>query len=357
MNTITILAMLVILSGAMLSITGFSVASSVVAQMTGDNATMSENMTGGNVTGDKLRANFTADEQQQLMDGISFKIDDVTFSHYTASVNGIQLHYVIGGQGDPVVLLHGWPETWYAWHKVMPALAKNYTVIVPDLRGMGDSSKPLTGYDGKTLAEDIHQLVTQLGFKSIFLVGHDIGTQVAYSYAAAHPTEVKKLAVMELTIPGFVPPGRMPLWWVVFHQTPDVPELLTEGKEKEYLSWFFHNLAFNPAAINETDINEYVTHYSASGGMRGGFEHYRAFPQDAIQNMNYSKTNLTMPVLALGGGYIPTFGGNITMPTIIYGMKILAQNVTGVTVPNSGHFIPDEQPKFLVEQLTKFFRE
>jgi pimeloyl-ACP methyl ester carboxylesterase len=349
--------MLVILSGAMLSIIGFNVSSSVVAQMTGNNATMSENMTGGNVTGDKLRANFSSDEQQQLMDGISFKIDDVTFSHHTASVNGIQLHYVIGGQGDPVVLLHGWPETWYAWHKVMPALAKNYTVIAPDLRGLGDSSKPPTGYDGETVAEDIHRLVTQLGFKSIFLVGHDIGTQVAYSYAAAHPTEVKKLAVMELTIPGFAPPGRMPLWWVVFHQTPDVPELLTEGKEKEYLSWFFQNLAFNPAAINETDINEYVTSYSAPGGMRGGFEYYRAFPQNAIQNMNYSKTNLTMPVLALGGGYIPTFGGNITMPTIIYGMKILAQNVTGVTVPNSGHFIPDEQPKFLVEQLTKFFRE
>jgi pimeloyl-ACP methyl ester carboxylesterase len=120
------------------------------------------------------------------------------FSHHTASVNGIQLHYILGGHGDPVVLLHGWPETWYEWHKVMPALAKNYTVIAPDLRGLGDSSKPLTGYDGKTVAQDIHQLVTQLGFKTIFLVGHDIGTQVAYSYAAAHPTEVKKLVVMEL---------------------------------------------------------------------------------------------------------------------------------------------------------------
>ena len=189
MNTITVLAMLVILSGAMLSIIGFSVSSSVVAQMTGNDATMSENMTGGNVTGDKLWGNFSSDEQQQLMDGISFKIDDVTFSHHTASVNGIQLHYVIGGQGDPVVLLHGWPETWFAWHKVMPALAKNYTVIAPDLRGLGDSSKPPTGYDGKTLAEDIHRLVTQLGFKSIFLVGHDIGTQVACSYAAAQRQE------------------------------------------------------------------------------------------------------------------------------------------------------------------------
>ena len=101
-------------------------------------------------------------QQQQQPTGISFQIDNMTFSHHMASVNGIQLHYVIGGHGDPVVLLHGWPETWYAWHHVMPALAKNYTVIAPDLRGLGDSSKPSTGYDGKTVAEDIHQLVTQV---------------------------------------------------------------------------------------------------------------------------------------------------------------------------------------------------
>jgi pimeloyl-ACP methyl ester carboxylesterase len=311
-----------------------------------------------------LNQNHTAIAQQQqtrqqqeqalVSKDISFGIDNVT-SHHMASVNDIQIHYVIGGHGDPVVLLHGWPETWYAWHKVMPALAKNYTVIAPDLRGLGDSSKPLTGYDGKTLAEDIHQLVAKLGFKTIFLVGHDIGTQVAYSYAAAHPTEVKRLAVMELTIPGFAPAGRMPLWWVIFHQTPDIPEALVQGKEMMYLSWFFHNLAYNPAAITQPDINEYVSHYSAPGGVRAGFEHYRAFPQDAIQNQNYSKTKLTMPVLALGGGYIPTFGGNITMPTVIYGMKILAQNVQGVTVPNSGHFIPEERPDFVIKLLINFF--
>jgi pimeloyl-ACP methyl ester carboxylesterase len=303
-----------------------------------------------------LNQNHTAmAQQQQQPTGISFQMANMTFSHRTASVNGIQLHYVIGGHGDHVVLLHGWPETWYAWHRVMPALAKNYTVVAPDLRGLGDSSKPTTGYDGKTVAEDIHQLVTQLGFKTIFLVGHDIGTQVAYSYAAAHPADVKRLAVMELTIPGFAPAGRMPLWWAIFHQTPDIPEALVQGKEMMYLSWFFHNLAYNPAAITQADINEYVSHYSAPGAMHAGFEHYRAFPQDAIQNENYSKTKLTMPVLALGGGYIPTFGGNITMPTVIYGMKILGQNVQGVTVPNSGHFIPEEQPDFLVKLLSNFF--
>jgi pimeloyl-ACP methyl ester carboxylesterase len=298
-----------------------------------------------------------AQEQQQppFKEDLSFDIDNVTFSHHMASVNGIQLHYVMGGQGDPIVLLHGWPETWYEWRHIMPSLAKNYTVIAPDLRGLGDSSKPLTGYDGKTVAEDIHQLVTQLEFKTIFLVGHDIGTQVAYSYAAAHPTEVKKLVVMDLTIPGFEPAGMMPIWWRSFHETPDVPEALVQGKEMMYLSWFYRNLAYNPSAITQTDINEFVSHYASPGGMHSGFEYYRAFPQDAIQNMNYSKTKLTMPVLALGAGYIPAFGGNITMPTIVYGMQILAQNATGIIVPNSGHWIPEERPDFVLDQLSKFF--
>jgi pimeloyl-ACP methyl ester carboxylesterase len=308
----------------------------------------------------QMQANQTsfspsAEEQQQLLEGISFQIDNVTFSHHMASVNGIQMHYVMGGQGDPVVLLHGWPETWYAWRHVMPALAQNYTVIAPDLRGLGDSSKPTTGYDGKTVAEDIHQLVTQLGFNTIFLVGHDIGTQIAYSYAAVHPTEVEKLVVMDLTIPGFAPPGITPRWWFFFHQTPDVPEALVEGKEMEYLSWHLRGLALNPSAITQEDINEYVSHYSAPGGMRAGFEYYRAFPENAIQNQNYSQTKLTMPVLALGASYIPVLGGNITMPTIIYGMQQLAENVTGIRVPNSGHFIAEEQPQFLINQLSNFF--
>jgi pimeloyl-ACP methyl ester carboxylesterase len=301
------------------------------------------------------QGNLTSVELQQLMNGTSFEIDNVTFSHHTTSVNGIQLHYVIGGEGEPVVLLHGWPETWYAWHKVMPALAKNYTVIAPDLRGLGDSSKPLTGYDGKTVAEDIHQLVTQLGFKSIFLVGHDIGVFVAYPYAAAHPTEVKGLALWEAPVPGFFVPGRPPLWWVLFHQTPDVPEALVQGKEMTYLSWFYQHLAYDPAALTQEAINEYVSHYSAPGGMRAGFEYYRAIPQDAMQNQNYSKTNLTMPVLTLQGGYIPVFGGNITMSTIEYGMRQLAENVTSITVPNSGHWIAEEQPNAVVKLLNNFF--
>ena len=296
-------------------------------------------------------------QQQQLTTtDISFKIDNTTttFSHRMSTVNGTQMHYVIGGQGDPVVLLHGWPETWYAWHKIMPALAKNYTVIATDLPGLGDSSKSLTGYDGKAIAEYIHQLISQqLGFKRIFLVGHDIGAQIAYSYAAAHPTEVKKLVIMEFT--GLLPGGRT-LWWAAFHQAPDVPEALVQGKEKMYLSWFYHNLAYNPSAITQTDITEYVAHYSAPGSLHAGFEYYRVYPLNAMQNENYSKTaKLTMPVLAIAGSYIPVFGGNITTNGPQKQMMSLAQNVQGVQVPNSGHFVPEEQPGFVVGQLFKFF--
>jgi pimeloyl-ACP methyl ester carboxylesterase len=307
----------------------------------------------------QMQANQTftpsVEEQQQLLEGISFQIDDVTFSHRMATVNnGTQIHYVIGGQGDPVVLLHGWPETWYAWRHIMPALAENYTVIAPDLRGLGDSSKPPTGYDGKTVAEDIHQLVTQLGFNTISLVGHDIGTWVAYPYAAEHPTEVEKLVIMEVPPPGFWPPPVPLPWWFSFHQTPDVSEALVQGKEMEYLSWFYQNLAYNPTAISQEAINEYVSHYSAPGGMRAGFEYYRAFPEDAIQNQNYSQTKLPMPVLALGAGYIPAFGG-ISNPTAVLGMQQSAENVTGIIVPNSGHFIAEEQPQFVINQLSNFF--
>ena len=237
----------------------------------------------------------------------------------------------------------------------MPILAKNYTVIAPDLCGLGDSSKPPTGYDGKNVAEDICQLVTKLGSKSIFLVGHDIGVLIAYPYAAEHPTEVKALAVMEAPIPGVYPPNRPMLWWIPFHQTPNVPEALVQGKEMTYLSWFYQNLAYNPTAITQDAINESVSHYSAPGGMRAGFEYYRAIPQDESQNVNYSKTKLTIPVLALGGGNTPAFGGNVTKTSVAYGLNMVAQDVSEIIIPNSGHWIPEEQPQFLADSLIRFF--
>jgi pimeloyl-ACP methyl ester carboxylesterase len=289
----------------------------------------------------------TFDIERRPVEDLSFEIDNMIFSHHTASVNGIQMHYVIGGKGDPVVLLHGWPQTWYEWHKVMPALAKNYTVIAPDLRGLGDSSKPVTGYDGNTTAEDIYQLVSQLGLgQKIYLVGHDVGVLTAYSYAASHPNNVSKLVILD--VPPLPPPGFEDCcWWFRFHQTPDIPEMLTDGKEREYLSWFYR-YAYNPAAITQADIDEYVSKYSAPGGMRAGFEYYRAFPTTLEQNKDHANVKLQMPVLALGGEY--SFG-----TAALDSMKSLATDVRGGTVPLSGHWIAEERPDFLTEQLFKFF--
>jgi len=294
------------------------------------------------------QTNNTSTEQQELRADASFEIDNVTFSHRTATVNGIQLHYVIGGQGDPVVLLHGWPQTWYEWRRVMPALAKNYTVIAPDLRGLGDSSKPITGYDGKTTAEDIHQLVTKLGLNDIFLVGHDFGVQVAYSYAAGHPNETKRLVILDVPVAGIGPGGNITgLWWAQFHNVQDIPEMLVTGHEREYLTWFYR-YSCNPAAITEEDIDEYVSHYSSPGGMRAGFEYYRALSDDTKQNKEYSMVKLPMPVLVLGGEC--SFGD-----AALDSMRLLATDVRGSVIPNTGHWIPEEQPKFLIDQLFKFF--
>ena len=260
----------------------------------------------------------------------------------------LRLHYVIGGQGDPVVLLHGWPQTWYEWHHVMPALAKNYTVIAPDLRGLGDSSKPATGYDGNTTAEDIYQLLSQLGLQKIYLVGHDVGVLTAYSYAASHPSNVSKLVILD--VPPLPPPGFEDCcWWFSFHQTPDIPEMLTAGKEREYLTWFYR-FAYNPEAITQADIDKYVASYSAPGGMRAGFEYYRAFPITLEQNREHANVKLPMPVLALGGEF--SFGS-----AALTSMKSLATDVRGGIVPFSGHWIPEERPDFLIKELTTFFRE
>jgi pimeloyl-ACP methyl ester carboxylesterase len=333
-------------------------ASSLILYQNQSAIAQQQQLLGSNSSNQTLLSPAKQQQQPFVSKDISFDIDNVTFSQHMASVNGIQIHYVIGGQGKPIVLLHGWPQTWYEWRHVMPALAKNYTVIVPDLRGLGDSSKPVTGYDGKTTAEDIYQLVSQLGFDKIFLVAHDIGAQTAYSYAAAHPNNVSKLVIMEFAFPGFLPPGFEGItWWFGFHQTPDIPEMLTFGKEKEYLSWFYKGLAYNPYAITQADIEQFVSHYSAPGGMRAGFEYYRAFPIDAKENKESlaKEGKLQMPVLALGGDIYPAIGGDLPGNFALNSTQLLAANVRGITAPLSGHWIPEEQPDFVVDQLFKFF--
>jgi pimeloyl-ACP methyl ester carboxylesterase len=283
---------------------------------------------------------------------------DKTFSHHFAMVNGIRLHYVIGGKGEPLVLLHGWPHTWYQWNQVLPALAKLYTVIVPDLRGFGDSAKPLSGYDSKTFAEDIYQLVKQLGFQRIFLAGADWGFAVAYAYACAHREDVIKLVNVDSPLPGInweqlaeytkeaaVEGG---IWHFMFNAVPDLPEALLSGNERTFISYFFEHYSYNIAGITEAEIDEYVRCYSAPGGIRGSVGLYREVFESSDQNREYAKTKLKMPVLALGG----SFGlGSRALEAC----EAVADNVTGIIVEKCGHFIPEERPDYLVKQLFQFF--
>jgi pimeloyl-ACP methyl ester carboxylesterase len=288
----------------------------------------------------------------------SFTLDNVTFGHYREDVNGITMHYVMGGEGDAIVLLHGWPQTWYEWRDIMPVLANNYTVVVPDLRGLGDSSKPATGYDANTTASDIYQLVSGLGFNNVYLVGHDMGSQTAYSYAAAHPNNVSALVVMEYMFPGLYSNASFAEpWWFSFHRTLDLPEVLVAGNEREYLSWFYRQLAYNPYSIDEVAINEYVRAYSAPGGMRSGFEYFRASPTDAMLNNETSSRTLATPILAVSGAYSPFRTGDTVPNNSLESAKRLAGNVSVVIMPFSGHWIPEEQPELLAGLILEFFNE
>ena len=284
--------------------------------------------------------------------GVDAGTIDARFSHHTAQVNGFRMHYVVGGQGDPIVLLHGWPETWYEWRHVMPALAERYTVVAPDLRGAGDSDRPQTGYDKRTMADDISQLVRHLGFDRIFLVGHDIGMMVAYAYAAAQPQAVRRLALLEAPLPGIGPWEAVDrqLWHFAFHRVRDLPEALVAGQERLYLSCFYRNFAYNPAAITPADIDEYVRTYATEGGLRAGFEYYRAFALDIEQNQEYARTPLSMPVLALGGDHA-------AREVVLASAREVASDVRGHLIERCGHFIADERPDYLVDQLLAFFGE
>ena len=279
---------------------------------------------------------------------------DQTFSHHMVEVNGVKLHFVKGGTGEPVVLLHGFPQTWYEWRRIMPALAEHYTVIAPDLRGMGASSKPASGYDNQTVAEDIYQLISQLGLKRIFIVGHDAGAPVAYAYAAAHPDDVRRLVVIESAIAGTESPKMMEFiqnyWHMGFHAEPDIAESLIVGRERLYLSWFYRKFCRNPAAFAEEDINEYARWYSAVGAMRSALQYYRYGQQDFAQNMESKKQKLAMPVLAIGGEQ--SLGKYVEEL-----LQEFASNIRGVVVKDCGHWIAEEQPEELTHQLLDFFGE
>jgi pimeloyl-ACP methyl ester carboxylesterase len=274
------------------------------------------------------------------------------FKSAYATVGSLRLHYVDGGQGRPVLLIPGWPQTWYAWRKVMPALAKNYKVIAVDIRGMGGSSRPVGGYDMGSVAADLHGLMSQLGYNRYAVVGHDIGMWIGYALAVDLPQEVDRLAVIEAMIPGLTPtpPMFMPQnqnlrrWHFMFNQLPDLPEALVAGREKIFLTWLFEHYAYRPDMVA---IDEYVRAYVAPGAMRAGFEYYRAIPETMAQNKKRADTKLQMPVLAIGADH-----ANALIPKQT--LEPVTTNLSGNVLPECGHFAPEECPGALLEQLLPF---
>jgi pimeloyl-ACP methyl ester carboxylesterase/uncharacterized RmlC-like cupin family protein len=267
-----------------------------------------------------------------------------------ADVNGIRLHYLAAGEGDPVILLHGYAQTSHMWRPLIVQLAKTHTVIAPDLRGFGQSSMPDRGYDKKTMAQDIHALATSLGHRRVRIVGHDIGLMVAYAYAAQYPTEVDRVVLMDAFLPGV---GDWQNVWLLrdlwhFHFYGETPLKLVAGRERTYFEHFWNDFAADPKhSVPEADRQIYAAAYARPGGMRAGFEVFRAFPQDATDFAQFAQTRLTMPMLVLTGE-------KASGEFLIQQGRLVAENVEGVVIKNSGHWLMDEVPDQVIPQLVSF---
>ena len=279
-------------------------------------------------------------------------------AHHHADLGDVRIHYVTAGQGDPVVLLHGIPQTWYEWRHVIAHLAPRYSIIAPDLRGLGDSSRPAAGYDKKTVAHDIWRLLREhLKVERFFLVGHDWGGPTAFALAAHHPEAVRRLAILDVAIPGdgadFSQGGRR--WHHALFRTLDLPEqVFGPGREHLIINWLVENYGYLPDCIPEDDRREYLRTYTKPGAMRAMFGFYRALPQDAEDNRAIlaAKGKLRMPVLALGGN--KSFGRGMET---LESLRRVAADVRGGLVPDSGHWVCEEQPEFIAKQLLAFFAQ
>jgi len=274
------------------------------------------------------------------------------FKHATVNVNNVDIHYVIGGKGEPLVLIHGFGQNWYMWNRLLPELSKHFTVIAPDLRGVGESGKPESGYDKKTMATDIHELVKKLGYKNVNVAGHDIGLMVAYAYAAQYPTEVKKLALMDALLPGIEPVWSQvsaSAWWFGFFSWPASGDIVA-GKEKEFLTGFWPVVANKKDSFTKEETAEFIRAYSVKGATTGSFKWFGAFQQDGKDNVEFMKTKLTMPVLTMGGQYFAAaFLKDHT--------KLLANDVHETNIANSGHWIVQENTEAVQKGLLDFFLE
>lgn len=269
-----------------------------------------------------------------------------------ANVNGIRMHYVIGGRGKPVVLVPGWPQTWWEFHKIMPALAAKYRVIAVDLRGQGGSDKPEGGYDKKTMARDIYELVRKLGFSTVDIVGHDIGAMVAFSFAANHPDATRTVSLLDVShpdenlfkIPLLAPPGTpVHVWWFAFNQVRGLPEQLLTGRFRYMVDWLFDTILVDKTSVGDRDRAVYAAAWNRADAIRAGNAWYQGFYQDIEDQKAYGK--ITAPLLGLAAEY---------NDTLEYSLPGKGTNVKLGRIAGAGHFLPEEQPEAVLKALTEF---
>jgi pimeloyl-ACP methyl ester carboxylesterase len=280
-----------------------------------------------------------------------------TFRHAKAYTSqGGAIHYVIGGSGPVLLLLHGWMGTWYSWRKVMPLLAKSFTVIAPDCRGYGDSHKPYAGYDGRTIKNELREVVQSLGITRLYVAGHDMGALPALLYAAEHRDEVLGLGYFDEPLPGynldqftaFTADNPFVYWWFPFNAQPHVPALLWEGREAQMVDYFLTAMVGDPRAISAEDKAEYVRGLRSPGGLHGSFGWYRDSLVTSAQIKESTAAKLTCPVLAMNG----QFGH----PRVGEQMALVADSVASVTIPWCGHMLAEEYPDQVATAIIATFQ-
>ncbi|WP_436536450.1 alpha/beta fold hydrolase [Actinoplanes sp. HUAS TT8] len=280
------------------------------------------------------------------------------FTHRWVDADGVRLHAVEGGRpaGPAVVLLAGFPQTWWAWRQVMPALADRFRVIAIDLPGQGHSERPEHGYDTHTVAARVHAAVKALGVSTYSPAGHDVGAWVAFSLALKFASELRGVALLDAGIPGITLPESIPTdparawktWHFAFHLVPDLPETLLTGRERDYVAWFLKAKSLSPDAFDDAEIDHYAAALAADGGLRAALAYYRDAAESARENhAALERGHLSLPVLGISSSH-----GSI--PDMAASISPWADDVTGVVVPGAGHFIPDEQPEAVATALTDF---
>jgi pimeloyl-ACP methyl ester carboxylesterase len=286
-----------------------------------------------------------------MLGALSAAAEEVKIESKFAEVNGLRMHYLVAGQGSPVILLHGYAQNSHMWRPTMAELGKNHLVIAPDLRGFGDTTHAESGYDKKTMAQDVHALAQKLGIGKAGIAGHDIGLMVAYAYAAQYPQDVDRIALLDAFIPGVGDTTNLfllkDLWH--FHFYGPTPLALVTGRERIYFEHFWNDFAADgKKSVSEADRQFYTKKYSMPGAMKAGMEVFRNFDQDAKDNAVFAKTKLTMPMLVLGG---ERASGEL----LISQGKLVDDNVEGVIIKGSGHWLVDEAPGEVIPRLVAFF--